>query len=110
MASVVVDQVVLNAQSVLGQTSMPIARGSLLQLREMVVYVEFGDKTTGGQVTVEAAYTQAYPGTWAKVATIDWDGDTQCQCVQVTGVHGALRARISKAILGGTVTVKVIGN
>lgn len=80
------------------------------RVREMSFYVEFSDGVTAGQVVFEAAHSVAYAGRWAKLASVTASGGGRVHHVAVTGVHFAQRARITQAVIGGTVNVYAIGN
>lgn len=73
--------------------------------REVGIYVEWSAGVTAGVVTIEVASSQDYVGTWASLATINWVAASKVDIVNITGVFGAIRARISTAIVGGTINV-----
>ena len=79
---------------------------------EFIVYVEFSHASDSGKVTIESAYSPDYAGTWAQVgtSTIDWSAIDTVKSASVTGVFGALRARISTACTNGFLKVKVVGS
>lgn len=78
--------------------------------REVSVYVRFGAGTTGGAVTVETAYDHTWSGTWAALTTITWAEANREHVVQMTGAIRAIRARVSTAIAGGTVSAWLVAN
>lgn len=80
------------------------------QYVEMIVYVEFSHTTDSGKVQLETAYKPDYAGSWAPVGnTIDWAAIDTTKYAAVTGVFGALRARIETACTTGSLKVKVVG-
>lgn len=84
--------------------------GELSQVTELAFYVVFGKTTTGGKVVIETAHDPAYAGRWALVAPIVWEEPDRVHHVAVTAEHLALQARIAEPILGGDVTVLVVGS
>jgi hypothetical protein len=79
------------------------------QFVELIVYVEFSHTTDSGKVSIETAYSPDYAGTWALVGnTIDWAAIDTTKYGAVTGVFGALRARISTGVTTGSLKVKVV--
>lgn len=80
------------------------------QCREAAVYVEWGAGTGAGGVTVESAYATTYAGTWAPLAVVAWSAVSKADLVQITGIHGAIRTRISTTVTGGTVTTRFLCN
>ena len=70
-------------------------------------YVVFGAGTSAGVITIEAAHSPTYSGTWASLGTITWAAATRVHSLTVQGSHIALRARISTAVVGGTVDAYV---
>lgn len=99
----ITDQSALDTVGVIGP-----GRGS--QVREITLYATFGQGTSLGTVVLEAAPHSDYSGTWANLGTIAWSAANKVGSLSVTGVHLAIRARISVAVVGGTVNVDIIGN
>lgn len=95
-----------SAQDVVGvvQRDMPA------KIRELGIYVVFGTGTTAGTILVESAHDPDYTGTWATVATIAWSAATKVGYAAITGVHRALRVRISVAVVNGTVDAYGVAN
>lgn len=87
-----------------------IGPGNMGRCRETAIYIEWSGGATAGAVVVESAFNEAYAGTWANLATVNWVSATRVDIVQITGVHGALRTRVSSAITGGTVNTWVVCN
>lgn len=60
---------------------------------------------SGGVVTIEWAHTSDYAGTWAQVGTVTTSAASTQYGSAADVIAGFVRARISTAISGGTVTV-----
>jgi hypothetical protein len=99
----------ITAQSALDTTHTPISAPSS-QVREMRFYATYGAGTSAGVVTIEGAPDAAFAGVWASLGTIPWVAASKVESLRVEGVHASIRARISTAIVGGTVSVDVVGN
>ena len=98
----------LSAQDATGTVMGPAYAG---KGREVTFHVIFGPGTSAGAVMIEAAHDPAFTGTWAQQgSTVTWAAASRVHTVSVTGVFLALRARISTAITGGTVTVIAVRN
>ena len=116
MASPVLDQQL--AWTVTGlPTGYASASGSIApfpdilrgQFVESIVYVEFDHTSDSGKVSIETAAQPDYAGTWALVGTtIDWATIDTVKYLAITGVFGALRARISTACTTGSLRVRVV--
>lgn len=76
---------------------------------ESTCYVVFDSTAAAGVVVIETADDRDYQGTWANIGTVTFAAASKQHYVSVTGVFGAVRARISSAITSGTVTVKCLG-
>lgn len=77
---------------------------------EIGLYVVFGPKTLGGQVVIECAPFAGYGGTWAPLSTVNWTGPDKTHYYGCTGAHLAVRIRITKKVLGGSVSVYGVAN
>lgn len=99
----------LAAQSAQHATGV-LKAGELSQVTELAFYVVFGKSTAGGMVVIETAHDPVYTGRWARVMTIPWEEPDRVHHVAVTAEHLALRVRIAEQILGGDVTVLVVGS
>lgn len=95
-----------SAQDVVGM----VQRDRTGVVQQVAIYVVFGAGTSAGVVMVEGAHDPDYTGTWANIATVTWAAASRCHMVAITGVHRALRVRISTAIVGGTVDAHATGN
>lgn len=73
-----------------------------------VVYIEWSAATSAGGVTIEEAHDKDYAGTWAEIQVVPWSAESSCDAIHVTGTFGAIRARISTTVVGGTVTAYLI--
>lgn len=96
------------ADETLGRPQPAAVMGTI---RESAVYVIWGTGVTSGVVEVETAHTENYAGTWASLATVTFAGTAPKEdIVQITGIHGALRTRISTVIANGSVSTCILGN
>lgn len=70
-------------------------------------YVVFGAGTSAGVVLIETSHSDSYAGAggWALLGTVTWSAAEKVHSVSVVGGFRNLRARISTAIVGGTVDV-----
>lgn len=84
----------------------------LAQVREVGLYVTFSKGTLGGQVTISTAPFVGHLGPWdpIKGGSVDWIAEGRTHYLSIPGVHLALEVRITKPIVGGTVTVHAVGN
>ena len=103
------DNILINGQSAANTVGL-IPKAQVSNVRELAFYVHFGTGTSAGQVVVECAHSIDFTGTWANLATVNWAAANRVHNVAITGVHLAVRVRISTEITGGTVTVYGIGN
>jgi hypothetical protein len=87
-----------------------VGPGFMSNCRETAVYIAWGASTSAGAVTVETAHDTAYTGTWAPLAVVNWATQSKEDVVQITGVHLAIRARISTTVVGGTVSAYLTCN
>jgi hypothetical protein len=90
-------------------TAGVVNRGMVANAREHTFYAKFTGAVSAGVVTIEAAPDPDYSGTWSSIGTMAFAAGA-AKHLSVTGCHRALRARISTAIVGGTVTVDVVSN
>lgn len=102
--------ILLNAQSALNATGV-LGTGTMTNCRESAVYIQWGAGTTAGGVTIETAHDSAFTGTWATLgAAIPWVSASREDVLQITGIHGAIRTRISTLVTGGTVSTWIVCN
>lgn len=106
MAAPFIDQPLLTDQSTDETTSTAVKLGG--QVRDVTVYVVAGAGVSAGVVTIEEAHDPDYSGTWAEVTTVTTSAASVCNAVHLSGTYKALRTRISTAIVGGTISTRVV--
>lgn len=107
----VTQQNLLVNQSAAQATHTPVGPAFMPRGRETAIYVSWSAGVTSGVVTIETADNSAYTGTWAPLATVTFAGTAPNeQIVQITGVHLAVRCRISTVVAGGTVSSMIVVN
>lgn len=104
MSRGIYETILLNAASILNAVGTFLTN---LRTDHYVFYVEWGAATSAGTVVIEEADNKEYAGTWKTVGTCAWVAASQVDAVHLYGAYGALRARISVAVVGGTVTVRM---
>lgn len=100
----------INAQTALDTVGIIGDVSQMAQITEFAVYVAFSAGAAAGVVLIETADETTYTGTWAVLATITFAAASKMHYVAITGATRVVRARISSAITGGTVTVKAVLN
>ena len=100
----------MDAQSVDETTSTVLGAGIMPQIKEGSFYTVFSPGVTAGVVQLEGAHRDDFTGTWANLATITFATADTAHRTNFTGCHMCLRARISTAVAGGTVSVVFVGN
>ncbi len=100
----------MKALTTSGDTSDVLGPSRLARVRELALYVVFSPGTTQGVVVHEAAHREDFDGTWATLATITHAAANSVQVTNITGVHMAIRSRITTTIAGGTGDVIAVGN
>lgn len=93
-----------------GVTNTTACISASAQVTEYGIYVDFAAGSAAGTVLIETASDPSYSGTWAVLATINWSAASKCHYTALTNTLRCLRVRISSAITGGSVTVRVIAN
>lgn len=93
----------LNAASAISPAFMP-------RCRETAIYVQWSAGVASGAVKVESADDPNYTGTWAPLATDTFATASSEDIIQITGVHAAIRTRISTVLAGGTVSTSLVCN
>lgn len=91
----------LNAQTANGTAGAVIGPGYMPRCRESAIYIVWGASTNGGQITIETAHDPNFSGTWAPLLVKSWAAASSQDVVQITGIHAAIRTRITSAITGG---------
>lgn len=71
--------------------------------------VEFGAGTSAGAVVIEEAPRPDYAGVWSVLGTVTWSAVSKDGSVSVAQNCVAIRARVSVAIVGGTVDAYLDG-
>lgn len=69
--------------------------------KECCIYVEFLTGVTAGVIEVEGAHRPDFAGTWASIGTVSWAAGNRVHRVAITGVHAAVRVRITTTVSGG---------
>lgn len=92
----------LSGASATATTPGVLATGTMPQCRESAIYVQWTAGTTAGVVSIESAHDAAFTGTWAALTTATWATANKEDIIQITGIHGALRARVSTLVAGGS--------
>lgn len=78
--------------------------------REMTFYVLGSTGVSAGEVTLEEAHDPAYAGTWQAIGAPMVVTGNAVAVRRLRGACRAVRARITTAIVGGTVTVLLMGS
>jgi|SRR5690606_22894568 len=78
--------------------------------RHHVLYIEGSAGVSAGAVAIEEASGEDYGGTWGQVTAPVAVVAGAVVAVHVQGCYGALRARVSTAVVDGTVSVRLIAN
>lgn len=103
--------IMLNAASASNATGTSMGTGTMTRCREVAIYIQWSSLTSSGGVQVETAHDVNYTGTWAPLgAAVAWSAASKEDVVQITGIHGAIRTRISTVIGGGTVSSWLVCN
>lgn len=104
-------EVLLSAQAT-DETAAAVADVGLVpRFLEHTFHIDWGTGVTAGVVTIEAASSRTYAGTWAPLQVVTFAGTPpRSDVVNVTGAFMTLRARISTAVADGTVTVTYVGS
>lgn len=91
-------------------TSAPLGAQFLVGVKELGIYVVWGPKAVGGVVQIEGAHEEAYTGRWAPLVKVTGTVGHAVDYRAITGVHGAIRARVVDPPIGGDVSVWHVGN
>lgn len=93
----------LTAATVTNTAGTVIGPGYMPRCRESAIYISWTTAVTAGVVTIETSYDPAYIGTWAPLGVVTFAGTAPKQdVVQITGIHGAVRSRLSTGTTGGS--------
>lgn len=111
-APTVIAKKLLDAKTAINTTTNATVGSSYMsQCRESAIYVDWSTSISAGAVTIESAVDENYTGTWAPLIVVTYaSGSPKQDIVQITGVHWAIRTRISTAMTGGTVSTWIVCN
>lgn len=92
-------------------TGASAAKGGpdLSGVRETVMYAVFSAGVGAGAVQLETAPTKDYTGTWSPIGSPLGFAVSSAKHISNTGILGAIRARVSTDVTGGTVDVWLFG-
>jgi hypothetical protein len=90
--------------------SATIGPDRLSHIQELALYVVFSKEAMGGRVIIEGAHLPGYPGRWVPLGDVEWVSSDAVEYRAVTGVHLAIRVRITEAPVGGAISVYGIAN
>ena len=110
MEKTILGKKIMSALSAAEAVSDVLGPGTMSRIRELGVYVVASAGVASGVVLVEGAHSESYTGTWATLATITLTGASRVHYAAVTGVHLAVRLRISTVVAGGTVDGHIVSN
>lgn len=104
---------VMDAKSALDETTDLLSEFfgpvELANINELTWYLVFSAGVSAGKAKAEEAHRFDYTGEWALNGSEVSFGDDAVKTIKVTGVSAAQRVRISEAIVGGTLSVYVMG-
>lgn len=98
---------VISAASALDTIGV-LTQGQFSSSRRIRFYARFSAGTSVGAVKIESSSDPAFTGEWTAEATIPWSVVNKETSALVEGPFIALRARISTAVVGGTVSVHAV--
>jgi hypothetical protein len=78
--------------------------------RSFAIYTTWSAGTTAGVVTVETADSDSFAGTWASLGTVNWVAANSQAITNLNGIYMSIRTRISTAVVGGTVSTRLVCN
>lgn len=97
---------IMDAKSALGEKAF--APNSIRNAERIVFYITFSPGTTAGTIVIEESDDANFTGTPITVSTVAWAAANRIHIVNVQGPSEVMWARISSAILGGTVKVRCL--
>jgi hypothetical protein len=98
----------LSALNALSSELNPVDLGAV---QELSFYIVFGAGTSAGAIQIESSHLEGYAGTWAAEGSpTAWSAASKAHKVSITGSSYVTRARISTAVVGGTVSVYAVAN
>lgn len=99
--------ITLQSAATTGNGNSIISNGATANL---AISIDWSAGCSAGAVTIEHASHAAYAGTWSSLAVVAWSAAGRQDVVQILGITGVIRARISTTIVGGTVSVYAFGS
>jgi hypothetical protein len=109
---------IMDAQSALNAVSDEIGPVDMANINELTYYFVFSSGTASGAVQAETSHASAvkptgdipiFTGTWSPEGSPVTSGDNVVKHTSITGITNFRRARISTVLVGGTLTVYVMG-
>lgn len=95
------------------QVAQTTGNGSAIEcqgLKALTAYIVGSAGVSAGAVQLEEAHDKDYAGTWSAIGSPTTVVADTVSAVHVQGTFKAVRARISTNVVGGTVTVLLVGN
>lgn len=101
---------IMDAKSALNAVNeIELSAVELSNCQELAFFVVFSSGVSAGAVKIEESHDKNFTGVWALVgAEVTFAADA-VKTVKASGVSQAFRARISTGIVGGTVSIWVLG-
>lgn len=96
--------IMLNEASHLNETSEAIAVNNSSQ---QSVQVYWGCGVTDGEIVIECADSKDFTGMWAELERLPCIGENRLYLYEHNGPCVFIRTRVSREIIGGTVTTKL---
>lgn len=78
--------------------------------RETIAYVGFRANCTAGVIAIEEAPYVGYTGTWVSIGSVTFSAADKMHRVASTGIHSAIRARVTTAVDGDGADVWIVAN
>ena len=102
---------IMSAGVALDAKSDELTPADLGSVDELALYIVFGPGTSAGSVQVESAHVSGYTGVWAPEGSpVAWAAASRVHKVSIAGASFVTRARLSVAIVGGSVDIYAVGN
>lgn len=100
-----------DALSALNAKTGEIGPVEIANVVEISYYIIFGPGTSAGGVQIESSPITGYTGIWApEGSAVAWSAENKIHKVAISGASMISRARISTAIVGGTIDIYVVTN
>lgn len=100
---------IMSAKSALNVVSDVLNMTDVGNINEITFYIVGAGAISAGAIQVEEAHAEDYTGAWAPNGSPVNAVANGEATVKITGVSGNMRARISTAIVGGTVDIWAVG-